>query len=110
MFIEVPGSRRTPEWQRGQIAISSGDCVMFACLGDQEGETTITLGRSLEFRDLGAPMCEVAIGAPADKLLLMTMTGNQVAEVPVSGRAFQVRFWVEEPDHPARVTIGIDPR
>jgi hypothetical protein len=99
-----------PEWEKGgqRVVVATDTCISCVCLPDMDGETEFTLGTGGEVAMQASPIFEGKLKTPGRKIVLETVEGNQVLEIPTAATETRVRIWTNRKLAPDKVRIAID--
>ena|SRR5438067_2075058 len=97
---QIPGSMER------SLITSTGSCIAIGCLSETDGETEFTLGVAQEVDPGDRPAFHGNLNTPARKVVVRTVLGQTILEMPVPSDRTDIRIWVNDPMEPDRVIIG----
>lgn len=96
-----------PSTLSGSVVASTDSCVAVGCRSDVDGVTEFTLGEALDFDPKGQHIFRGRLKTPSRKVVLRTVIGQTILEAPVAQQETTVQVWVNDPNEPNQVFIGI---
>lgn len=94
------------DFDHGFIA-SSSECITVPCLYWNEGDTSITLGRTSDLDRVDPPRFEGDLQTPQRRVLLFDANMPEIMSMVVPGAVTRIRIWTNDPREPDEVTIGV---
>jgi hypothetical protein len=108
VLIMDPSIARVPESMGGSLISASGSCVAVGCRSEADGATEITVGIGSMVNPGGRPAFDGSITTPNQCLSVCTVLRAAILKVTVAGAETRVRVWVNDPNEPDRVIVGVD--
>lgn len=96
-----------PEYRREKLIVATDTCIAIGCRVDVDGETEIALGDLREVAQGGPPALEGTLSTPTRTVAIMTVEGEPVLEMRVTGDITGVTIWVDHPTEPDHVVVGL---
>ena len=95
-----------PELMKGKLVAATESCVAVGCKHEDHGETQIVLGRIDEIGSGDEFLFSGTLETPSLKLVVRSVMGADLAELPVFSTRSTVRIWVNDATEPDRIVIG----
>jgi hypothetical protein len=108
LFISDPNGGEAPAPSRDVRIRSTTSCISVPCLMWQDGETDVTLGTAHEVELSESPVFDAMLDTPNRAVVVSTIEGRTALKVPVSAPRTRVRIWVNRPQEPDRVIVGVE--
>lgn len=86
---------------------ASRDCLNVSCLNAQDGDTAIFLGWAVEFQRSEKPIYDGMLNTQSGMVVLFDANMPEILTMAVSTSETRVRIWVNRPDEPDRIKIGL---
>lgn len=86
---------------------STKSCVVVGCLGDSEGDTSITIGGIADVGLETEPAFDSVFPTPSGKIVVETSEAEEILEMPVRGSETRIRLWTDGNPGSAFVVIGL---
>ena len=107
VLIEGLNGGEVPRDMAGSLIASTRSCIAVGCKSEADGETHLTLGRAHEVDPAGPPAFEGTLETPDRRVVVRTVSGEALLEHPVRGARTLIRVWVNDPEEPDDIRIGI---
>jgi hypothetical protein len=108
VVITDPSGGQTPDTMSGSIIAATESCIAVGCLCDIDGETEFTLGAGPEVDPGSEPTFQGTLQTPNRRIVVRSVYGETILELPVLRETARVRIWVNHPSEPDRVVVGAD--
>lgn len=96
-----------PASMRGSIVAATDSCIAVGCRAEDDGDTEITLGALEDTRSDDRLAYDGWLETPSRKVVVRSVEGADFLEMPVASEKTNVRVWVNDPQEPDRITVGI---
>lgn len=96
-----------PKSMHGSVIAATDTCVAIGCLAEDDAETTFTLAPLSELDRREKPAFEGMLRTPKHRVVVRTVTGQQLLEVPVQQELTRIKIWVNDASEPDNVVIGV---
>lgn len=107
LLVEDSSGGHIPPSMQHSLIVATDSCVAIGCRAEDDGQTEITVGCS-EKVDTGAqPAFECSLQTPSRKLVVRTVHGVTLLEMPVPRAETKLKVWVNDPTEPDRIAVGI---
>lgn len=107
VLIEDPSGGEIPDSMNQSLISATDSCIAVGCRAEDDGETEIVLGNCNKVDTGEQPMFDGLLRTPTRKLVVRTVLGITLLEMPVSETQTRLRIWVNDPTEPDRIAIGI---
>jgi len=107
LFISGTRESEIPEITRGSKLWSTNTCVAFGTFPEQDGKTSIILGKIEDVSPGHPPDMETFIETPKRRLAVETVGQDIVLETSVPNLKTRVAIWLSHPHWPEEVRIGL---
>ena len=107
VLVKDPGKAEIPDSMSGLLVAATSSCIAVGCRSEADGETDFTLGLVTEVNPGYSPAFNGKLKTPNQKIVLETVLGQTILEHPVLGRETPVKVWVNDPNEPDIVIVGI---
>jgi hypothetical protein len=88
--------------------VATESCILVACLPEVDGDTEITLGRAGDVDPGKTPAFDGQLATPTGNLQVVTVDWKPLLQIAVMGAKTRVRIWLNRPEFPDAVTIGVE--
>lgn len=86
---------------------STDSCIVVGCQLDDDGETEILLGPAQEIDPGIRPAFAGVLDTPDHRVVVMAGLFEELIETNVSSSRTTVKIWINHPEWPDRVLIGL---
>ena len=107
VLIADPSDGEIPDTMGGSLIAATSSCIAVGCRSEIDGETDFVLGAAREVDPGNGPVLTGRLETPSRKLAVRSVVGQTILEALVPDRVTSIRIWVNDPNEPDRVTIGI---
>lgn len=107
VLIVDASSGEIPKSMQGSLISSTESCIAVGCQSEIDGETEFTLGASQDIDPGSHPDFEGELRTPSRKVVVRSVLGQTMLEMPVAGQKTKVRVWVNDSREPNSVIIGV---
>ncbi len=107
IFISGSLKVRPPKDLELQTISADAQCISVGCLMWQDGETLVGLGPALDLQRPEAPDFDGTLDTPNHVVIVSTVDRQVVGEQPVPDTRTRVRLWINSPEEPDEVLIGL---
>lgn len=97
-----------PKTMGGSLVSATNTCVAVGCLSEDDGQTQFTLAPFAEVRRADEPLYEGVILTPGRLVVICSVLGQRLLELPVPRESTKVRIWGNDGSEPDDVVIGVD--
>lgn len=108
VLVKDFGKVDVPESMSGLSITATSSCIAVGCRSETDGETNFALGFVTEVNPGYAPAFDGKLKTPNQKIVLETVLGQKMLELPVFAREASVKIWVNDPNEPDVVIVGIE--
>ena len=89
------------------LIVATDSCIAVGCQAEDDGPTRFWLGRNEELSLDGAPSFTRNLDTPDGYVAIRTIMGDDIARIEVSDKSTFISVWVNHPQEPDEVKIGI---
>jgi hypothetical protein len=98
---------QVPSMMNGMAIATTNSCVAIGCRAQDDGETELTLGAHSEFERLGSPAFETTLQLPGRRVVIRSVTGEELLGLSVEGEVVQIKIWTNHGTEPDWVVLGV---
>jgi hypothetical protein len=112
IFITGDKCAELPEWQRGDKLRSNDSCVVMGTRPPCDGETRLSVTNDRQSPGGITDLRRVfrgEVSVPSGELQVFTVLLEQLAGVPANSTKCTVEVWVDDPQEPAEIWVGVRP-
>lgn len=92
----------------GGLVASTPTCIAVGCLSEFDGSTEIVLATASEIGSPAQLAFNGVIAVPSRKVTVRTVLGDLIAEQDTQSPEVRVFVWVNDPNEPDKLWIGLD--
>jgi hypothetical protein len=107
ILIEDETGGIVPSSIGGSLIVSTGSCIVVGCRADADSDTEFTLGVSSKVNPGELPIFCGKLKTPTFKVVLRTVTGQAILELPVNQCETEICVWVNDIHEPDQVIVGV---
>jgi hypothetical protein len=107
LFISDVKGGAVPDFIPGQLILSTSSSISVGCLMWQDGETDVSLGAASEVDPGENPAFDGMLDTPNQTVIVSTVERETILAASASGRHTRVRIWVNRPQEPDKIIIGL---
>jgi hypothetical protein len=107
VLVLDPSGGTIPASLNGELIAATDSCLAIGCRAEDDGETEFILGNSDSIGRGERPAFEGTLKTPSRKIAVRSVLGTMILEMPVPSGETMVRVWVNDPQEPDCITIGI---
>lgn len=107
VLVEDSSGGEIPTSMKQSLIAATDSCIAVGCRAEDDGETEITLGPCDKVDTGERPAFEWSLQTPNRKLVVRTVHGVTLLEMPVPATETRLRVWVNDPSEPDRIAVGI---
>lgn len=107
VLIEDSIGGEIPTSMKRSLIVATDSCIAVGCRAEDDGETEIELGQCSSVDTGAQPEFEGLLSTPSRKLVVRTVQGVTLLEMPVQSAETKLRIWVNDPSEPDRIAVGI---
>lgn len=108
ILIEDAAGGEVPKSRSRSLVAATPSCVAVGCRAEDDGKTEIVLAPSTGLKTLDRLEFEGSIRTPSMRVVVRTVHGETLLELPVPGRQTALKIWASDPMEPDRITVGVD--
>lgn len=108
VFLEDLKGGDVPEWQDGQLVLSTQSGIMILCYPEPDGPTQFTMGPGGEVEPDFKLVFDGTLETPSRTVKVVTVDERTLLQEPVSNSKSRVRVWLNHDRWPDKVVIGLD--
>lgn len=97
-----------PTEMKGAVVSATSTCIAVGCLSEDDGQTEFTLTPLSEVDQTEKPVYEGMIETPKRQIVVRSVLGQQLLELPVLQELTKIRIWVNDQAEPSKVIVGVD--
>jgi hypothetical protein len=97
-----------PEWVRDKLILSTPSCIAVGCYPEPDGPTTVMLGPLWQVERDEQPSFSGYLETPNRAVVVSTVDEQRILDAKVPSTRTHVRIWVNHPQWPDKVTIGLE--
>jgi hypothetical protein len=99
---EIPASMAN-----GSLIASTDSCVAVGCRSEVDGDSEFILGETRDVDPGDQPIFQGTLKTPSLRIALRSVVDQTILEMPVPQNETMIRVWVNDPNEPNRVIVGI---
>jgi hypothetical protein len=107
ILVGDPGEGNIPASIDGSLIASTDSCVAVGCRSETDGDTQFVLGDTRDVDPGGQPIFQGTLKTPGHRIALRSVIGLMILETPVPHDETTIRVWVNDPNEPDQVIVGI---
>jgi hypothetical protein len=107
LFVSDTDGGKAPYPVRDALILSSPSCISVACYPEQDGQTEVVLGKAHEVDPGDSPVFDSDLETPNRAVIVSTVERETVLEASVPTTRTHVRIWLNHPQWPDKVIIGL---
>lgn len=107
VLVEDSSGGEVPVSMNQSLISSTDSCIAVGCRAEDDGETEIVLGYSGNVDTGEQPVFDGLLRTPSRKLVVRTVLGITLLEMPVSETETKLRIWVNDPTEPNQIAVGV---
>lgn len=107
VLIEDTCGGEIPDSMNQSLIAATDSCIAVGCRAEDDGETEIVLGDCNKVDTGEQPVFDGLLRTPSRNLVVRTVLGVTLLEIPVSETQTRLRIWANDPTEPDRIAIGI---
>lgn len=107
IFVEDSDGGEVPTSMNQTLIAATTSCIAVGCMSEDAGETEIVLGSCCGVDTGEQPAFEGMLQTPNRKLVIRTVHGITLLEMPVPATETRLRIWVNDSSEPDRIAVGI---
>ena len=108
LLISDSQGGQIPEWVKEKLILSTPSCISVACYPEQDGPTTVKLGPLWQVERDEQPAFSGYLETPNRAVVVLTVDEQTVLNAKVPNTRTRVRIWINHPQWPDKVTIGLE--
>lgn len=108
MLVEDSSGGNEPTTMGESLVVSTESCVAVGCQCDADGETGFRLGARSDVDPGTQPTFQGRIQTPSRKVVIRSVLGDIILEMPVPQSETTISVWVNHPTSPDQVIIGVE--
>ncbi len=106
ILIEDSSGGEIPDLMNHSLVASTDTCIAIGCKAEDDGETEIVLEEIRE-KNVGEQVFDGVLRTKTQKLVVRTVLGDTLLEIPVIGVETQLRIFANDPIEPDYIEIGV---
>ena len=107
ILIEDQSGGEIPNSMNQSLIAATASCIAVGCRAEDDGETEIILGHCDNVASDKQPMFEGALRTPSQKLVVRTVLGDTLLEMPVATAETKLIIWVNDQTEPDHIVVGV---
>ena len=101
------GGGEVPKTMSGAVVAATTTCIAVGCLSEDDGQTEFTLAPLSEVDRGEKPAFDGMLLTPQHRVVLRSVLGQQLLELPVTQELTKIKIWVNDPTEPDNVVVGV---
>ena len=106
VFLEGRSGGTPPEPVWGGKILATESCISIACCPEVDSATLFVVGKFDEIDPGTSPEFDAPLLTPDRDIILSTVDGETILQMPVSQSSTRIRVWRSHPEWPEEVRIG----
>lgn len=107
ILVEDSNGGEIPDSMNQSLIAATDSCIAVGCRAEDDGETEIVLGDCSDVDTGEQPFFDGVLRTPSRKLVVRTVLGVTLLEMPVSKTETRLKIWANDPAEPDRIAVGI---
>ena len=107
IFVEDSRGGRIPDSMNQSLISATESCIAVGCQAEDDGETEIVLGYCNNVDTGELPVFDGVLQTPSRKLVVRTVLGTTLLEMPVPRAETKLRVWANDRTEPDQIAVGI---
>ncbi len=107
VLVEDSSGGEIPDSMKQSLIAATDSCIAVGCMAEDDGETEIVLGSYGSVDADKELVFEGLLQTPNRKLVVRTVRGVTLLELPVPTTETKVVIWVNDSSEPDRIAVGV---
>jgi hypothetical protein len=107
LIEDARGGEIPTSMANGSLIASTDSCVAVGCRSEVDGDSEFILGETRDVDPGDQPRFQGTLKTPSLRIAIRSMVDQTILEMPVPQNETMIRVWVNDPNEPNRVIVGI---